>query len=38
MQVLGILKEVSAVFPPLQAAAAGLFRVLEQFEVFDSMT
>jgi hypothetical protein len=33
MQVLGILKEVSVVFPPLQAATAGLFRVLEQFEV-----
>ncbi|KAJ6582593.1 hypothetical protein DFH09DRAFT_1309544 [Mycena vulgaris] len=30
MQGLGVLKEVSVVFPPLQAAAAGLFRVLEQ--------
>ncbi|KAJ6582617.1 hypothetical protein DFH09DRAFT_1360445, partial [Mycena vulgaris] len=30
MQGLGVLKEVSVIFPPLQAAAAGLFRVLEQ--------
>ncbi|KAJ7143934.1 hypothetical protein C8R44DRAFT_864944 [Mycena epipterygia] len=35
MQVLGVLKEVSVVFPPLQAAAAGLFRVLEQFEAIN---
>ncbi|KAJ6597978.1 hypothetical protein B0H10DRAFT_742487 [Mycena sp. CBHHK59/15] len=30
MQGLGVLKEVSVVFPPLQAAAGGLLRVLEQ--------
>ncbi|KAJ7828348.1 WD40-repeat-containing domain protein [Mycena olivaceomarginata] len=29
---LGVLKEVSVVFPPLQAAAGGLFRVLEQID------
>jgi hypothetical protein len=33
MRSLGVLKEASVVFPPLQAAAAGLFRVLEQIEV-----
>ncbi|KAF7368291.1 hypothetical protein MVEN_00150100 [Mycena venus] len=30
MQGLGVLKEVSVIFPPLQAAAGGLLRVLEQ--------
>jgi hypothetical protein len=30
MQGLGVLKEFSAVFPPLQAAVAGLFRILEK--------
>ncbi|KAJ6583882.1 hypothetical protein DFH09DRAFT_1075510 [Mycena vulgaris] len=33
MQALGVLKEVSVVFPPLQAAASGLFRVLENLQV-----
>ncbi|KAJ7813546.1 hypothetical protein B0H13DRAFT_1925368 [Mycena leptocephala] len=32
MQGLGIVKDVSVVFPPLQAAMTGLFRVLEKFE------
>jgi hypothetical protein len=38
MQGLGVLKEVSVVFPPLQAAAAALFRVLEQVGVSVVMT
>jgi hypothetical protein len=33
LQGLGFLKEVSVVFPPMQAAVAGLFRVLEKIEV-----
>jgi hypothetical protein len=32
MQGLGVVKDVSVVFPPLQAAVTGLFRVLEKFE------
>ncbi|KAJ7856427.1 hypothetical protein B0H13DRAFT_2357412 [Mycena leptocephala] len=32
MQGLGVVKDVSVIFPPLQAATTGLFRVLEKFE------
>ncbi|KAJ7814651.1 hypothetical protein B0H13DRAFT_455612 [Mycena leptocephala] len=37
IQGMGVLKEVSVIFPPLQAAVAGLFRILEQIgEITDA--